>query len=108
VAHQAHQIWGHVHYAYLAVGLPSPNAAAPKLPGVGILMSFANDLDKFGLVFSFIGIVFSAIRLGIGHHSGNPGEVTKAKHGIMASLLAALLLGGAKALITTFSGLSTL
>lgn len=103
-----HQIWGHVHYAYLAISLPSSNGSAPKIPGVGMLMSFASDIDGFGLVLAFIGIIISAIRLGIGHHSGNPGEVTKAKHGIMASLLAALLLGGAKALINTFGGVSTL
>ena len=79
--------------------IPSGKAGLPSLPGLHVLVGLIGDATKLGFVVALAGLVISIIRLGIGHHAGNPGEVTKAKHGMLASLLAAVLLGGSTLLI---------
>lgn len=96
----------HIQHLYLALTLPSSKAGVPTLPGLGTLMSLISDVTTFGLVLALAGFIISAIRLGIGHHAGNPGEVTKAKHALLFSLVAAILLGGAKTLINFAGGIS--
>jgi len=81
-----------------------PTGKSITIPGLNTLAGLVSDITTFGLVLALLGLVVSAARLGIGHHAGNPGEVTKGKHGVLASLLAALLLGGATVLIKTFAG----
>ena len=71
----------------------------PPLPGLHTAMGLIQDVVTLVWVLAFAGIVVSAARMAIGHHTGNPGEVMKAKHGLLASLLAAVIVGGAHVLI---------
>ena len=102
-----HRLWlapqAALHSRLLAFGLPTPKTVAP-LPGLGTLTGLVGDVVDLVVVLAFAGLVVSAARLGIGHHTGNPGEVTKAKHGVLASLLAVLLAGAAKVLINFAAG----
>ncbi len=80
-----------------------PTGKTLTIPGLNTLAGLVSDVTTFGLVISLLGLVVSAARMGIGHHAGNPAEVTKGKHGVLASLLAAILLGGATTIIGVFA-----
>ncbi len=80
-----------------------PTGKSVTIPGLNTLAGIVSDVAIFGLVISLLGLIVSAARMGIGHHAGNPAEVTKGKHGVLASLLAAVLLGGATTLISVFA-----
>lgn len=84
--------------------IPTGNSGVGQLPGLHVLVSLITDVTGLGFIVALAGLVISIIRLGIGHHAGRPEEVTKAKHGILASVLAAVLLGGATTLINFAAG----
>lgn len=87
---------------FAAVSLPTKPKSI-TIPGLNTLAGIVSDVTRFGLVIALLGLVVSAARMGIGHHAGNPSEVTKGKHGVLASLLAAILLGAASTIITVFA-----
>ena len=88
---------------FAAVSLPTGTPKSVSVPGLATLNGLVSDMASFGLVIALLGLVVSAARMGIGHHAGNPSEVTKGKHAVLASLLAAILLGGATAIIGAFA-----
>ena len=85
--------------ALLAVNI-SPNTSG--LPGISELEKIVGGLLTIGLVAAIAGVVVSAIVWALGHHSGNPNHASKGKTGVLASFVAALLIGGADVLINFF------
>ncbi len=83
----------------LAVNI-SPNTSG--LPGISELETIVGGLLTIGLVAAIAGLIVSAIVWALGHHSGNPNHSSKGKTGVLASFIAALLIGGADVLINFF------
>lgn len=83
----------------LAVDI-SPNTSG--LPGISELETIIGGLLTIGLVAAIAGVIISAIVWALGHHSGNPNHSSKGKTGVLASFIAALLIGGADVLINFF------
>lgn len=78
----------------------TPNTTA--VPGLATLSTLMGSVMAFGLVLAFGGFVASAVAMAIGHHSGNPQFSSRGKSGLLWSLVAALLIGGANLLVNTF------
>lgn len=85
----------------LAVNI-SPNTSG--LPGITELENIVGALLTVGLVAAVAGVIVSAIVWALGHHSSNPNHTSKGKTGVLASLIAALLVGGADVLVNFFVG----
>ena len=83
----------------LAVNI-TPNTTG--LPGISELETIVGGLLTIGLVAAIAGLVISAIVWAIGHHSSNPNHSSRGKTGVIASFVAALLIGGADVLINFF------
>jgi hypothetical protein len=73
------------------------------LPGLPQLREFAGALLTFGLVLCVVVAVVSAVSWGFGANSGNPHLAGRGKTGVVIAVGAALLIGGANALITFFA-----
>ena len=79
----------------------TPNTTG--LPGISELETIVGALLTLGLVASVAGLVLSAIVWAVASHSGNVHIVGRAKTGVVVSAVAAMLTGGAVALVTFFS-----
>lgn len=79
----------------------TPNTTG--LPGISELETIVGALLTVGLIASVAGVVLSATVWAVGSHSGNVGLVGRAKGGVVVSALAAMLTGGAVALVSFFS-----
>lgn len=78
----------------------TPNTAG--LPGVAQLEQLVGTLVVFGVIASVAGAALSAVVMAVGHHTGNPQLASRGKTGILASVGAAVLCGGATALTDFF------
>jgi hypothetical protein len=78
----------------------SPNTTG--LPGISELQQIVGALLTFGLIAAVAGLVLSAMVWAVASHSGNVHLVGRAKSGVLVSA-AAMLTGGAVALISFFS-----
>lgn len=88
-----------MYIPFLAVNI-SPNTSG--LPGISELKTIVGGLLTVGLVAAIAGLIVSAIVWALGHHSGNPNHSSRGKTGVLASFIAALLIGGADVLINFF------
>lgn len=79
----------------------SPNTTG--LPGISELEHIVGALLTFGLIAAVAGMVIAAMVWAVASHSGNVHLVGRAKGGVLVSAAAAMLTGGAVALITFFS-----
>jgi hypothetical protein len=79
----------------------SPNTTG--LPGISELQNIVGALLTFGLIAAVAGLVISAMVWAVASHSGNVHLVGRAKSGVLVSAAAAMLTGGAVALISFFS-----
>lgn len=79
---------------------PDPN----KLPGGEVLESLTNGIAGFALIFCLIGLVIGAAMWGIGSTSSNYQQTFVGKRAFAVCALAALLIGGAAAIINFFYG----
>jgi Family of unknown function (DUF6112) len=79
---------------------PNPN----KLPGGGVLESLTDGIAGFGLIFCLIGLVIGAALWGLGSTSSNYQQAFAGKRTFATSAVAALLIGGAAAIINFFYG----
>src|SRR5687768_13650341 len=79
---------------------PNPN----KLPGGQVLESLTDGIAGFGLVFCLIGLVVGAAMWGLGSTSSNYQQTFIGKRAFAVSAVAALLIGGAAAIINFFYG----
>jgi hypothetical protein len=74
------------------------------LPGVSEAIKIVGALLTFGLIASVAGIALSAAAWAVGHHSSNPQYAGRGKTGVLASCVAALVIGGADILVNFFAG----
>ena len=79
---------------------PDPN----KLPGGKVLQSLTDGIAGFSLVVCLIGLVVGAAMWGLGSTSSNYQQTFIGKRACAVSALAALLIGGAAAIINFFYG----
>ncbi|MBM9463248.1 hypothetical protein JL108_07285 [Aeromicrobium sp. YIM 150415] len=93
--------------ARLVVADPGVSPNTTGLPGLDVLREIGGALLTFGLVFSLIGLVVSAIVMAVGSVAKNGRMADMGKTGAMWSLVAAVIIGGANALITLFSAMGS-
>ncbi|HZT66741.1 MAG TPA: DUF6112 family protein [Acidimicrobiales bacterium] len=79
----------------------SPNSTG--LPGIAELETIVGALLTVGLIAAVAGVVLSAAVWAVGSHTGNVNLVGRAKGGVVVSVLAAMLTGGAVALVSFFN-----
>jgi Family of unknown function (DUF6112) len=79
---------------------PDPEA----LPGGRVLQELTNGVAAFALVFCLLGLLVGAAMWGIGSSSSNYQQTFIGKKAFGVSALAALLIGGAAAIINFFYG----
>lgn len=85
---------------------PSVNIGPNKdgLPGISEALKIVGALLTFGLIAAVAGVVLAAITWAIGSHSSNPHVASRGKTGVIASCVAAVLVGGADILVNFFAG----
>jgi len=74
---------------------PNPD----ELPGGNVLSSLTDGLAGFALVFCLIGLVVGAGMWALGSNSSNYNQTLVGKRAVVISAVAALLIGGAAAII---------
>lgn len=79
----------------------TPNGTG--IPGLSTLQSIAGGLLTAGLIACVAGIVIAAICWALGSHNGNSRLAMSGRSGVLVGLAAALIVGGADALVTFFS-----
>ena len=84
-------------------GDPGITANTNGLPGLDALRKVVGAMLTFGLVACVAAVVVSAVVWGLASNSGNPHLAGKGKSGVVIAAGAALLIGGANAIITFFS-----
>ena len=77
---------------------PNPN----ELPGGDVLKNLTDGIAGFGLIFCLIGLVAGAAMWGLGSTSSNYQQTFVGKRAFAVSAVAALLIGGAAAIINFF------
>jgi hypothetical protein len=80
----------------------SPNTNG--LPGVEEAKRIVGAILTFGLIGSVAGLAISALAWAVSAHNGNSYYASRGKVGVLIAAGAALLLGGADAIITFFQG----
>lgn len=75
-----------------------------ELPGGDVLESLTDGIAGFGLIFCLIGLVVGAALWGLGSTSSNYQQTFVGKRALTVSAVAALLIGGAAAIINFFYG----
>ncbi len=87
--------------ALIFAGAPAltvhPTASA--LPGGSAITAIVSGLLWFGFGLALVGLAASAIAMAVGKHSANGRLHDRGREGVVASLVAAVLIGGAQALI---------
>ena len=78
-----------------------PNSTG--IPGLSTLQSIAGGLLTAGLIACVAGIVIAAMCWALGSHNGNSRLAMSGRSGVLVGLAAALIVGGADALVTFFS-----
>ena len=83
----------------------SPNEDG--LPGLPVVRSIVGALLTWGLVACVAGLVISVIIWAVAHQQGNYSNASSGKTGVLVAAGGALLIGGANAIVTFFSGLGS-
>jgi Family of unknown function (DUF6112) len=78
------------------------NPDPDKLPGGGVLADLTNGLAGFALIFCLVGLVVGAGVWALGSNSNNYNQSLIGKRAVAVSAGAALLIGGAAAIINFF------
>jgi hypothetical protein len=72
------------------------------LPGVSEARKIAGAMLTFGLIACVAGLAISAIVWALSAHNGNSHYAVRGKIGVVVAAAAALLIGGADAIVTFF------
>ena len=75
------------------------NPDPDELPGGNVLSALTDGLAGFALVFCLIGLVVGAGMWALGSNSSNYNQTLVGKRAVVISAVAALLIGGAAAII---------
>jgi hypothetical protein len=83
---------------------PSPNA----LPGSAALQQIANGIASWALLGALVSLLLGAALWAVGSHTQNMHQSSQGRRAVLASLVAAVLIGAAPSLINFFfnTGLS--
>ena len=72
------------------------------LPGMELAKKVVGALLTFGLIASVAGVAISALVWALSAHNGNSHFASRGKMGVVVAAAAAILIGGADAIITFF------
>jgi MFS family permease len=75
----------------------NPNAG--DLPGSTVLQQLTDGLGGWALIAAMVGILIGAVVWALGHYSQNYQLAYNGRRGVLVSGLAAILIGGAPAII---------
>ncbi len=78
------------------------NPSPTNLPGSAALQSFANGIAGWGLIAALIAMVIGAVLWAIGSHSQNIHQSMAGRRAVLTSVVAAVLIGAAPAIINFF------
>jgi hypothetical protein len=78
------------------------NPSISDLPGSSVLQQLANGLGAWALIGSLIALVLGAVLWAIGSHTQNMHQSAAGRRAVATSLVAAILIGAAPALINFF------
>lgn len=73
----------------------SMNPNAQNLPGWNLLSQLVDGLGGWALIAAMVGVVIGAVMWAFGHYSQNYQQAYNGRRGVLVSLLAAVLIGGA-------------
>jgi MFS family permease len=88
--------------AALAAGGPSLKPDSGQLPGATLIQNLADGIGGWALIAAMLGVVVGAVMWAFGHYSHNYQQSYNGRRGVMVSVLAAVLIGGAPQIITFF------
>ena len=72
------------------------------LPGLGQLQKIVGSLITVAVIAAVAGVLISAVMWAVGNHSANPQIAGRGKSGVMVAAAAAILAGGALAIVNFF------
>jgi hypothetical protein len=79
----------------------SPNSNG--IPGISLLQSIVGGILTAGFVACVAGLVIASVCWALGSHQGNARLAISGRTGVLVSIAAAVLVGGADALVAFFS-----
>ena len=85
----------------LAAG-PTLKPDSTQLPGATLIQNLANGIGGWALIAAMLGVVIGAVMWAFGHYSHNFQQAYNGRRGVMVSVLAAVLIGGAPQIISFF------
>ncbi|MBO0885148.1 MAG: hypothetical protein J2P17_33420 [Mycobacterium sp.] len=86
--------------AVLADPHVTPNQTG--LPGMSLARKITGAVLTFGLIASVAGLAISALVWALSAHNGNSHYASRGRMGVVIAAAAALLIGGADAIVTFF------
>ena len=95
---------------HFRVGLLADPGVAPNttgLPGLDEAKRLVGALLTFGLISAVAGIAISAVVWALSAHNGNSHYASKGKTGVLVAAAAAMLIGGADAIVAFFQAAGT-
>jgi type IV secretory pathway VirB2 component (pilin) len=95
-----HSIWGHLLAD--STNLNINPALADQLPGETVLNNLASGVGHWALLASVVGVIAGGVMWAFGHFSHNYQQSYSGRRGVIVSGVAALLIGGAQAIIAFF------
>ena len=78
------------------------NPSISALPGAAVLQNLVNGLGAWALMGSLVALVLGALLWAIGSHTQNMHQSAAGRRAVVTSLVAAVLVGAAPALINFF------
>ena len=89
--------------AVLAAGGVNVSPNSNGLPGISELQTIVGALLTIALILALAGLALAAAAWAVGSHSANPVLAGRGRTGVLVSFGAAMLTGGAVALINFFA-----
>jgi uncharacterized membrane-anchored protein len=86
----------------LVADTPGLKPDSNQLPGSALMQNLANGIGWWALIAAMLGVVVGAVMWAFGHYSHNYQQAYNGRRGVMVSVLAAVLIGGAPHIISFF------
>ena len=84
-------------------GNPGVTPNSNGIPGISLLQSIVGGILTAGFVACVAGLVIASVCWALGSHQGNARLAISGRTGVLVSIAAAVLVGGADALVAFFS-----
>jgi hypothetical protein len=85
--------------------VPPMNPDPAQLPGATVLTDLNDGLGGWALIAAMAGVVIGAVTWAFGHYSQNYQMAYNGRRGVLISAVAAILIGGAHAIIGRMFGI---